>query len=64
MDGDRRKPEEGGKGQFILDWIVDSPSVCFFKVGGREWTQERNLLKSQKEGQNNESLKKDYSLLF
>lgn len=33
MDGDRRKREEGGKGQFGRwegDWTVDSPSVCFF----------------------------------
>lgn len=41
MDGDRRKREEGGKGQSTFragDWTVDSPSVCFLilKVGGRE----------------------------
>lgn len=52
-DGDRRRREEGGKGQFFFregDWTVDSPSVCFFLFlrlkGGREWnTGEIALMK-------------------
>lgn len=52
MDGDRRKREEGGKGQFILEreigqWTHLQFVFLIFKVGGREWehTGENALMK-------------------